>query len=303
VPERATAAASDGVVASFLDYLTIERGLSKNTRLSYRRDLERYAAYLKKAGRSGFESARREDVLEFLVRERERGMNPSSVARQLVAVRMLHRFLAQEGRVRDDVTESIESPKLWKHLPEALSQEEAEALIAAADGRGLGPARDRAMLELLYATGLRASEVCSLKRSSVSFEEGYLRVTGKGSKERVVPVGQAALKALRRWLDARAKWKAGARSDALFVNRAGGPLSRVTVWATLKRCSKKARVKKKIYPHILRHSFATHLLENGADLRVVQELLGHSDIATTQIYTHVERSRLKGVHQKFHPRG
>lgn len=290
-------------LALFLDYLSIEKGLSKNTLLAYQRDLGRYAAFLKKKRVPGLDAVTRKEITDFLLAERDRGLSPTSVARGLVAIRMFHRFLAEEGRLKENVTEALEAPKLWKHLPECLSVSEIEALLKAPNVRKLQGLRDQAVLELMYATGLRASEVTTLKAGDVNFELGFARVMGKGGKERVVPMGEAARKSVRRYLEkVRAEWVKGKAEDVLFVTRLGRRMSRQTVWGILKKCAGAARVRKKIYPHILRHSFATHLLENGADLRVVQELLGHSDISTTQIYTHVERSRLKSIHQRFHPR-
>jgi integrase/recombinase XerD len=287
----------------FLDYLSVEKGLANNTLLAYRRDLTRYLSHLKKARAGSLEAVSRKEVMDYLLKERDRGLSPTSVSRELVAIRMLHRFLTQEGRLREDVTEAIESPKLWKHLPEVLSVAEVVSLIGAANLRKPQGIRDHAILEIMYATGLRASEVTALRTGHVNFELGYLRVIGKGEKERVVPVGAAAQKSVKRYLEkVRPLWVRGQAHDSLFVSRLGRKLSRQTVWGVLKRHAKLAGVRKKIYPHILRHSFATHLLENGADLRVVQELLGHSDISTTQIYTHVEKSRLKSIHHKFHPR-
>ncbi len=297
----------DDLITPFLDHLTVERGLARNTRAAYGADLRLYAAFLKKRGVRDASAVTRAEVMDFLISERDRGLSPVSVARELAALRMFHRFLAAEGRAKEDVTDSIEAPKLWRHLPDVLSVAEVESLIAAADARTETGRRDRALLELLYASGLRASEAAGLKVGHVNLDDGSLRVAnGKGGKERVVPVGRAARESVARWLPVRAKWLRSARregADALFVSRRGAPISRVSVWGILRSCAKAARSGKKVYPHILRHSFATHLLEGGADLRVVQELLGHSDIATTQVYTHVERSRLKGIHKKFHPRG
>ena len=287
----------------FLDSLSIEKGLSKNTLLAYRRDLQRYLFFLKKNKITSVGAVTRKEIMEFLLDERDRGLTPSSVGRLLVAIRMFHRFLAGENKIKEDITEAIEAPKLWKHLPEYLSVAEVEALIKAPDTRQPQGVRDQAILELMYATGLRASEVTVLKAAHVNFEAGYLRVTGKGDKERVVPVGGMAKKTIARYIkEVRSKWTKGRAEEALFVTHHGKKMSRQTVWSILKKHAKTANVQKKIYPHILRHSFATHLLERGADLRVVQELLGHSDIATTQIYTHIEKSRLKGIHHKFHPR-
>ena len=290
-------------VAEFLDYLSIEKGLSRNTLLAYGRDLKRYLAFLQNLKISSLESVTRKSIMDFLLKERDRGLQPSSVSRELVAIRMLHRFLSQEGKIKEDVTQVLEAPKLWKHLPEALSVSEVEALLKTPDTHTALGLRDQACLELMYATGIRASEATDLKISHIHFDLGYTRVLGKGGKERIVPLGEAAKKSLRRYIEkARPKWVKNGSEDALLVTRLGKKMSRQSVWLILKRSARAAALKKKIYPHILRHSFATHLLENGADLRVVQELLGHSDISTTQIYTHIEKSRLKSIHQRFHPR-
>ncbi len=287
----------------FLDYLSIEKGLSKNTLLAYARDLKRYSDYLERARISSLGEVTRKEIMEFLLKEKDRGLSATSISRGLVAIRMWHRFLTQEGRIKEDVTEVLEAPKLWKHLPEVLSVTEVEMLLKAPNARKAQGARDQALLELLYATGMRASEAAGVKVGHLNFESGYIRVIGKGDKERIVPVGEHAKKSVQRYLkQVRPRWVKQAPEGALFVTHLGRKMSRQTVWGILKKYSRLVKVKKKIYPHILRHSFATHLLENGADLRVVQELLGHSDISTTQIYTHVDKLRLKSIHQKFHPR-
>ena len=291
------------LVSLFLDSLSIEKGLSKNTTQSYGRDLGQYLRFLKKRGVTAPKSIHRKEIMDFLLSERDRELSPVSVARELVAIRMFHRFLVAEGKIAEDVTESLEAPKLWKHLPDVLSLEEVEALLKAPNTREPQGVRDQAVLEFMYATGSRASEVSSVKVGSVNFDTGYTRIRGKGEKERLVPLGKIARKSLQRYLESvRAKWLKNRAEDALFLTRQGKKMSRQSVWAILKKNAKAAGVQKEIYPHILRHSFATHLLEGGADLRVVQELLGHSDISTTQIYTHVEKSRLKSIHAKFHPR-
>lgn len=291
------------LVTLFLDSLSIEKGLSKNTTLSYGRDLRRYCAYLKKLKVESPGQISRKEIMDFLLAERDRELSPVSVARELVAIRMFHRFLLGEGKVSEDVTESLESPKLWKHLPEALSVAEVEALLKAPNLRKPQGLRDQAMLEFMYATGARATEVSSVKIGALNMESGTVRIRGKGEKERLVPVGKTAKASIERYLSkVRKEWVKGAE-DALFVSRQGKKMSRVSVWMTLKRYADEAGIPKdKIYPHVFRHSFATHLLQGGADLRVVQELLGHSDIATTQIYTHIDKSRLKSIHTKFHPR-
>ena len=293
----------DADIKSFLNFVSIEKGLSKNTLLSYARDLRRYAAFLKKRKLDELTRVGREDITDFLLEEQDRGLSARSVSRALVAVRMLHRFLTQEGRLKEDAAELLEAPKLWKTLPEVLSVAEVEVLLKSPNARKLQGLRDQACLELMYAAGLRASEVTGLKLGQLNFEEGIVRVTGKGEKERMVPVGRPARQSLRRYLDrARNRWVKEGQEDALFVTHFGRKMSRQAVWKILRKYAKESRLQKKVYPHILRHSFATHLLENGADLRVVQELLGHADISTTQIYTHMDKSRLKGIHKKFHPR-
>ena len=297
------AADVDGEIKSFLDFVSIEKGLSKNTLLSYARDLRHYARFLKKGKRADLGSVDRAEITNFLLEERDRGLSARSVSRALVAVRMLHRFLTQEGRLKEDVAEAMEAPKLWKTLPEALSVAEVEVLLKSPNTRKPQGMRDQACLELMYAAGLRVSEAASLQLNHLNFNEGILRVTGKGDKQRLVPVGRAARQSLKRYLDgARKEWVQGRSEEALFVTRLGRKMSRQAIWVLLRKYAKTSGLRKKVYPHILRHSFATHLLENGADLRVVQELLGHADIFTTQIYTHMDKSRLKGIHQKFHPR-
>ena len=293
----------DQLLGFFLDYLSVEKGLSKNTLEAYGRDLRKYLDFLHKKKVVSLNEVTRDRIMEFLLKERDRGLKASSVSRLQVAVRMWHRFLAEEGKLREDVTEVLEAPKTWKPLPECLSKDEVEKLLKLPNARRPQGARDQACLELMYATGLRASEVSGLKTGDIHWEQGIIRVRGKGDKERIVPLGRMARRAVERYMEkVRTPWLRGRSEDALFITRAGRRMSRQTVWEILKRYAKTAGIRKKVYPHILRHSFATHLLENGADLRVVQELLGHSDISTTQIYTHVEKSRLKGIHAKFHPR-
>ncbi len=287
----------------FLDSLAIEKGLSKNTLMAYGQDLERYVHFLDKRKIRSFDGVTRQEITHFLLAEKDRGLEPASIARVLVAIRMLHRFLAEENKIKANITDALESPKLWKHLPNFLTVGEVEKILASPNTRKPAGVRDRAVLELMYATGLRVSEASALKLSQVDLSGATLRVYGKGSKERMVPIGQKAIASVRRYLDkVRSEGKVPAASEPLFINRQGKALSRQAIWGLLKKYAKKEGVRKVVYPHILRHSFATHLLEGGADLRVVQELLGHSDIVTTQIYTHVDKSRLKGIHKKFHPR-
>lgn len=291
----------DAPIRQTLDFLRLERGLSDNTVAAYGRDLAQFAISL--AGRPPTEVARN-DILEHLMKLRDRNLTPSSVGRKLVAIKVFFRFLAGQGLLRGDPSGVIESPRLMKGLPEVLDVEEVTRLLRAADGRaGKKSIRDRALLELLYASGLRVSEAAGLKLSELNQEAGFLRCVGKGGKERVVPVGKHALQWIRKYLaEARSAFNPKPESRQIFLNRFGRPLSRQSVWILIKHYAKRAGIRKSVKPHTLRHSFATHLLEAGADLRVVQELLGHASIATTQIYTHVDRARLKAIHSKFHPR-
>lgn len=290
-------------IRSFLDFISIEKGLSRNTLLSYARDLRQYTGFLKKKKIADLDRVGRSEITDFLLGEKDRGLSARSVSRSLVAVRMFHRFLAREGRLKEDVAEALEAPKICKTLPEVLSVSEIETLLKVPDVRKAQGRRDQACLELMYAAGLRVSEAANLKLVHLSLDEGILRVRGKGEKERLVPVGRLALRSVKRYTGGvRSRLLKGRAEDALFVTRAGRKMSRQAIWAMLKKAAHEAGLRKKVTPHILRHSFATHLLENGADLRVVQELLGHADISTTQIYTHMDKSRLKGIHQKFHPR-
>ncbi|MBI3322999.1 MAG: site-specific tyrosine recombinase XerD [Candidatus Omnitrophica bacterium] len=291
----------DAPIRQTLDFLRLERGLSDNTVSAYGRDLAQFSQALR--GKSPPEITRN-DILEHLMKLRDRELAPSSVGRKLVAIKVFFRFLLGQGALRSDPSGVIESPRLMKGLPEVLDVEEVSRLLRAADGRaGKKSIRDRAILELLYASGLRVSEAAGLRISDLNQEAGFLRCVGKGGRERVVPVGKHALHWIRKYLaEARADY--GPKPDArqIFLNRFGRALSRQSIWMILKHYARQAGIRKGIKPHTLRHSFATHLLEGGADLRVVQELLGHASIATTQIYTHVDRARLKAIHAKFHPR-
>lgn len=287
---------------SFLDYLSVEKGLSKNTLEAYGQDLETYLGFLSQSKLGDWSKVKRDHVMEFMIGERKRGCEAATIARRVVAIKLFHRFLVRERLIEEDITSVIESPKLWKKLPHFLTSAEMEAILQAPDLETDHGIRDKALLECLYATGMRVSEVSGISLSDVNLESAYVRCKGKGSKERIVPIGQKAIEACRIYLKkVRAHYKTA--SDRFFLGRLGGPLSRIAIWELIKKNAKLAGIEKNITPHTFRHSFATHLLERGADLRIVQELLGHADIATTQIYTHVSRDRLKGVHAKFHPRG
>ncbi|MDX1513513.1 MAG: site-specific tyrosine recombinase XerD [Gammaproteobacteria bacterium] len=291
----------DGVIEAYIDAVWMERGLSENTLAAYRSDLRRFAAWLRGHG-SNLLSARRADVLEFL--GSLEGSPPRTIARRLSSLRRFYLYQCREGRTKDDPCARIDAPKLGRRLPDTLTEFEVESLVGAPDTESPQGLRDRAMLEVLYATGLRVSELVTLNSTQVNRQQGVIRVRGKGNKERLVPLGEEALDWLERFLrSGRDEILGSRRTDALFPTRAGKAMSRQGFWQRIKQYSRKAGISKPLSPHTLRHAFATHLLNHGADLRVVQMLLGHSDISTTQIYTHVARERLKELHQRHHPRG
>ncbi len=291
------------LIEQFMHYLTVECGLRPNSLKAYSADLGDFAGFL---GRRSADVRRvtDRDVGAFVAAERRRGLAPTSVARKLVAVKMFFRYLAQERLIEEDVSSLVESPRAAKTLPEVLNTEEVEALLAAPDASTPLGMRDRAILEMFYATGARATEVAEMKVGDVNFEYGFVLVRGKGGKERIVPVGRAALDALRDYLSGvRGALLRGKESDRLFVSRTGRHLERQSLFNMVRKRALAAGISIDISPHMLRHSFATHMLAGGADLRAVQEMLGHSDISTTQIYTHLEKDRLKAVHSRYHPRG
>ncbi|MBF0593516.1 MAG: site-specific tyrosine recombinase XerD [Candidatus Omnitrophica bacterium] len=289
----------------FLNYLSVERGLAKNTLLAYEHDLVQYGEYLKeKCGASGVDAVTRDQVTGYMYEQKKAGMSSASICRSLAAIRMFHRFLVRENFSKEDPTDLVDTPKTWKRIPAVLTQAEIDAMIKAAQGRGWQAERDRAILELFYASGLRVSELVGLKVESVNLSMGFVRCIGKGSKERLIPVGGKAKEAVEKYCSSgRLKTLKGRSSEGLFLSRLGKLMSRQSAWKVIKFYARKAGIKKTIKPHTLRHTFATHLLEHGADLRSVQEMLGHADISTTQIYTHIDRERLRTVHKEFHPRG
>jgi integrase/recombinase XerD len=290
-------------IASFLDYLSVERGLAKNTIMAYREDLEAYSAFLSGKGVTSVSASGKNDIINFMFSQKDHGLAANSIARRLAAIRMFYRFLVRERVLKDDPTSLIDSPKLWKKIPETLSVNEIEALLAQPEARTLQGIRDRAILETLYATGMRVSEAVNLKVDDLNLDVGFLRCIGKGNKERVIPLGKKAITSVSKYLaSVRPALLKKRSSDSLFVSRLGSKISRQSFWKLIKRYAKQARIKKPMKPHTLRHSFATHLLEHGADLRSVQEMLGHSNIATTQIYTHINKDRLKAIHKMYHPR-
>lgn len=305
-PRRGVRPQREGVVQevrSFLQYLRVECGLAQNTLKAYGRDLEAFALFLKGRGVAEVADVRSAEVIDYVAALAERGLAPSSRARMLVAVRMFFRFCLAERRVEDDPCAVVDQPKLWRHLPHDLSPAEVTRLLEAEDGRDPLSVRNRAILELFYATGARVSEVCSVEMDDVSLELEEVRLLGKGGKERVVPLGRAARQALTAYLEyARPRLLGGRLADALFLSRTGRPLDRENVFRVVKRAARKAGIERNVYPHRLRHSFATHLLEGGANLRIVQTLLGHADLATTEIYTHVKQNRLESVYHALHPR-
>ena len=292
------------LVESFLNYLSVEKSLSKNTILSYRRDLEKYIHYLKDYNINFLSQTVRKNISDFMFSLKDGGLSAVSIARNLVAIKVLYRFLVRERILTTDPSSLLDSPKLWKKIPDVLSGLEVEALLEAPDLKTARGLRDKAILELMYATGLRVSEAVNLKTQDVNFDVGFLRCIGKGAKERIVPLGKESIQAIKKYLEeARPKLARSGREDTfLFLSRLGKKISRQSFWKLVKHYAKLARIKKNIRPHTLRHSFATHLLERGADLRSVQEMLGHADISTTQIYTHIDKNRLKMIHKNFHPR-
>ena len=291
------------LIDTFLDYLSVERGLSHNTIISYRRDLDIYTDFLTQQAINALGKISKNDITNFMLNQKDKGIAANSIARRLAAIRMFHRFLARERILQNDPSNLIDSPKLWKKIPETLSLNEVEALISQPDPRDKQGLRDRAILETLYATGMRVSEAVNLKLAAVNLDIGFLRCIGKGNKERVIPLGRKAIASIKRYLEtSRPHFLKKKECEFLFVSRFGKKISRQSIWKIIKRCAKKSGIKKGIKPHILRHSFATHLLERGADLRSVQEMLGHSNISTTQIYTHINKDRLKSIHRQFHPR-
>jgi integrase/recombinase XerD len=288
----------------FLNFLVVEKGLSTNTLDAYGRDLARYLDFLEEEGVSQPDSISPQLVLMFLTHLKGLGLSPRSRARALVSLRMFHKFLVTEKISSQNPTARVESPKSLNALPHVLTSRDVDRLLGAVQGERSLDLRDRAMLELLYATGLRVSELVSLQLGSLQLDVGYLCAFGKRRKERIVPMGESAMAELRSYLvNGRPSLDKGEGGAFVFLNRDGRGLTRQGFWKIIKRRALEAGISKKISPHTLRHSFATHLLENGADLRSVQTMLGHADISTTQIYTHVSRERLRKIHEQFHPRG
>jgi integrase/recombinase XerD len=285
----------------FLDYLAVEKGLAKNSLASYAIDLRHFGHWLNEQGIE-IEGVERLHIVKYFQSLRTAGISARSVARALAAIRGMFRFLVAERHLKKDPTENLENPKLWSTLPKSMQPEEVEALLGAPDRTTPDGQRDVAMLELLYATGLRVSELIRVRIDEVVMDAGFLRTIGKGSKERVVPFGDTAKAAMVAYMESGRRDHDKHSDPHLFLSRLGRPMSRQSFWMKIVRYATQAGIHAHISPHVLRHAFATHLLENGADLRSVQMMLGHADISTTQIYTHVSRARLQKMYESFHPR-
>ncbi len=292
------------VISEFATYVSLERGLAKNTLDAYRHDLQTFARFLQEAHVENFSTASVKNLTEFLKALEQLGLSATSRARYLSTLRTFYKFLFASGAVNTDITETIELPKTERHLPETISIDEVLKMLEQPDVGELSGVRDRAMLETMYACGLRVSELCSLKQRDILPDAEILRIFGKGSKERIVPIGSSALE----WISSYQRTvrphflKNNSTDDVLFLNQRGGAFSRMGVWKIVDKYARQAGLSVHVHPHLFRHSFATHLLEGGADLRAVQEMLGHSDISTTQIYTHIDREYIREVHRSFHPR-
>lgn len=293
----------EDALRTFIHYLTVEKGLAKNTLTSYESDLNKYVQFLKSIGINKIEHTSREDIIQYIRKLKKAGRANTTISRTLASIRSFYQFLVKEDYIDKDVSALIETPKQEKKLPQALSMQEVDLLLQAPRSSTSLGQRDLAMLELLYATGVRVSELISLKMDDIHLQLGFVKCMGKGSKERIIPLGDHAIKALDHYVHTgRPLLNKTGREKSLFLNHHGRPMSRQGFWKIIKKYAKETGITKEITPHTLRHSFATHLLENGADLRAVQEMLGHADISTTQIYTHVTKVRMKDVYNQAHPR-
>ncbi len=292
------------MIDEYLNYLSVEKGSSRNTIDGYSRDLNRYAAFVGDRGIHDIGKIGTEELLSHLACLKEGGLAANSINRALAALRGFYAYLLRMKRVESTPVAHIELAKVWMHLPDVLSCEEMNLMLAQPGSATPAALRDTAMLELMYATGIRVSELTGLTVNSINWQVGYLIAMGKGGKERIVPLGKTAYDRVKRYLEvARPLLLKGRENDSLFLNRSGERLTRQGFWKIVKKYAAKVNLAKKVHPHTFRHSFASHLLEGGADLRSVQIMLGHADISTTQIYTHVTRERLKEIHRKYHPRG
>jgi integrase/recombinase XerD len=293
----------EGLIQEFMDYLGHERGLAANTLESYGRDLKQYCGFLSEDTSYTAETASQATIVAYLMLLRKQGKATATIARRLAALKAFYQFMIEGNYVTKNPTDNLSSPKLERRLPKILTVAEVEKLLEQPDISTPGGIRDKAMLEVLYATGIRVSELINLNLDDLDFQEGFIRCIGKGSKERVVPMGEMAIRSLELYLSkGRPKLVSKNTKAGLFLNHHGRRLTRQGFWKIVKKYAAQLKIRKEITPHTLRHSFATHLLENGAEIRAVQEMLGHADISTTQIYTHVTRDRLKDVYAKSHPR-
>lgn len=294
----------EALVESFMNYLIVECGLSENTIKGYKGDLRNFSNYLHERGAKRFQDLRAKMIVNFIEKEKQRGLSENSISRSLVTIKMLYKYMIMESKISVNPMSSVNTLKLQKHLPEVLHYKAVEEILQAPDCNDKLGMRDKAILELMYATGARVSEVASIKVNWINFDYGYIRCQGKGSRQRIVPIGTEASKSIRKYLQEVRPFLVKIEGDEplLFLSRTGKKLRRENIWSVVKKYAIKAGIRSNVSPHTLRHSFATHLLEGGADLRSVQEMLGHSNIATTQIYTHIDRKYLKSIHQKFHPR-
>jgi integrase/recombinase XerD len=292
------------LIDEYLNFLIVEKGASRNTIDGYSRDLNRYATFISDRHIEDLRKIQTGELLSYLALLKDQGLAANSVNRSLAALRGFYKYLLREKKLDVNPVAHIELARVWMHLPDVLSREEMIRLLMQPAGETPGSLRDRAMLELMYATGIRVSELTGLTLNSINWQVGYLVAMGKGSKERIVPMGQTASEQVKRYIErGRPLLLKQRQSELLFLNRTGKGLTRQGFWKIVKKYTLLANLAKKVHPHTFRHSFATHLLEGGADLRSVQIMLGHADIATTQIYTHVTRDRLKEIHRKYHPRG
>ena len=298
---KPAASSPEDALRLFLEYLTVEKGLARNTILSYARDVRKFLGFLK-AGKLVWNRVPEETIVRFIHRESRAGLSARSLARLISALRSFFKFLVLSGFVKKDPSSQLTTPSTWLSLPKFLTVKEVEELIRAPDDKKPRGVRDRAMLEVLYGSGLRVSELASLKLAEVNLGDGFLICRGKGGKERIVPLGRSACGAVAKYLAEVRPLVVSGERDELFLSRRGKPFTRQGLWKLIRQHAREAGLAAKISPHVLRHSFATHLLERGADLRSVQLMLGHSQITTTQIYTHVSRERIRRVYDQFHPR-
>lgn len=293
----------NGLVENFLDFISYEKGLSKNTQLSYKNDLLKFINYLYQKNFANFNSLKRNDIRDYLFKLKSDGLRSSSIARQIVSIKKFFEYLLNEGLISEDPSALINSPKIWKTIPETLSVNEVSLLLSYVSNikKYRHAFRDKVIIELAYACGLRVSEIVNLQINSIYFEESYIQVTGKGQKDRLIPVNKTTLSMIDEYINTE-RTKFSSNSNFLFISQHKKPLTRQRIWQIIKLHIRNAGIIKNVSPHTLRHSFATHILENGGSLRAIQEMLGHSNISTTEIYTHLEKNRLKNIHEKFHPR-